>query len=656
MQMANPMNPQRLDNLTQMLMGMTPQQRQQYAMQHKNDPTVVSMALYVNNIAQSAQNQQAMQAGQQAAMGPKVVDEKIAQMDPAAAGIAALPAQNMEGMADGGIVGYADGGEVEGYADGGKIPRYAGVPEFGSVVRSGVTNPNAAFIEFLRNMGLSTEEFIKATPQAQASLREMFKAAAVEAAPTAATTTAQTAAPAATAATQAAPAAATQAAPQAGRMAAARAGLGSILPAAGRILGWGSVAMHSPDTNKGENEWLRKRAQMEKLFPPQAGEPPAALAKAATDPNVSPMQFDKMLKAYVTQGVGDKQGEAATKEAPASTTGTKGAAGKKAGDAAATAGTGAGARPGAAAPPAPIQNSFSIETLQQEQEAAMRPLDLQRGELRNQMVGMRAELERGPEERLAARKAEIEKEGDVYAGRMERIKGREADLLKQKDTNTGLALLEAGLAIMSTPGSLGQAIGKGAREGTARYAQGLASLRAAQERLEEAKDKTEELRLNRSDMNKREIRELERDRDDAYMKSSELLYNYTSKMYALDREDTNALISRVLDAQKMQFEQAGRERVAQIMTGPQWARLSQAAQQDTKTRAEFLKVQQLVEQSLSKNPDYQLANDATKQLMKDKALRDELARNPWLAPYAAGVGFTGAPTGKVYDLTADEDE
>lgn len=643
-----------INTLTDRLAMMPDQQLPRLAQQYKNDAITLSLILSEKNRRDRVRQSVQAQAG--ANPMPKVNDQIVASMAPQQTpGIAGLPAPIMQGMADGGIAGYADGEEVEGYAAGGKIPRYAGVPEFGSVVRSGVTNPNAAFLEFLRGMGVGTQEFIESSPQAQASLREMFRASAgaaapavVEAAPTAAATATQ-AAPAATTA-------ATQAAPQAGKMAALRTGLGSILPAAGRILGWGSVAMHASDTNKGENEWLRKRAQMEKLFPPQAGEPPAALAKAATDPNTSPMQFEKMLKAYVTQGVGDKQGEAATKEAPASTTGGKASAGKKAGDAAAAAGTGADVRTGAPAPGAPIQNPFSIETLQKEQEAAMRPLDLQRGELRNQMVGMRAELERGPEERLAARKAEIEKEGDVYAGRMERIKGREADLLKQKDTNTGLALLEAGLAIMSTPGSLGTAIGKGAREGTARYAQGLASLRAAQERLEEAKDKTEELRLNRSDMNKREIRELERDRDNARLKSSELFYNYTSKMYDLDRSDTNKILERAFEGKKEQVAQAGRERVAQIMTGPQWARLNQAAQQDTKTRAEFLKVQQLVEQSLSKNPDYQLANDTTKQLMKDKALRDELARNPWLAPYAAGVGFTGAPTGKVYDLTGDEGE
>jgi len=48
-------------------------------------------------------------------------------------GIAALPAPNMQGMADGGIAGYADGDEAVGYAEGG-VPRYDGAET--SVVRA----------------------------------------------------------------------------------------------------------------------------------------------------------------------------------------------------------------------------------------------------------------------------------------------------------------------------------------------------------------------------------------------------------------------------------------------------------------------------------------------------------------------------------------
>jgi hypothetical protein len=54
-------------------------------------------------------------------------------------GIAALPAPNMQGMADGGIAGYADGNEAVGYAEGGAIRMADGTPP--SMLRDPGYNP-----------------------------------------------------------------------------------------------------------------------------------------------------------------------------------------------------------------------------------------------------------------------------------------------------------------------------------------------------------------------------------------------------------------------------------------------------------------------------------------------------------------------------------
>jgi hypothetical protein len=94
----------------------------------------------------------------------------------------------------------------------------------------------------------------------------------------------------------------------------------------------------------------------------------------------------------------------------------------------------------------------------------------------------------------------IQKTGDVFKGREERLGKRESELEKQKESNTGLAFLNAGLAIMSTPGGLATAIGKGARVGTEQFASGLEKIRAAKDRLNDARDRVEELKLNRADM------------------------------------------------------------------------------------------------------------------------------------------------------------
>jgi len=83
---------------------------QQYAAMHKNDPYIFPLAF------QESQNRQKLRMNQQAQAGaqpqPKVADAALAQMAsqqmPETQGIGALPAQNMQGMADGGIAGYDD--------------------------------------------------------------------------------------------------------------------------------------------------------------------------------------------------------------------------------------------------------------------------------------------------------------------------------------------------------------------------------------------------------------------------------------------------------------------------------------------------------------------------------------------------------------------
>ena len=115
------------------------------------------------------------------------------------------------------------------------------------------------------------------------------------------------------------------------------------------------------------------------------------------------------------------------------------------------------------------------------------------------------------EENKAALLRDQAKFDDAYKGREKRLSDRELDIGKQKDTNTGLAFLNAGLAIMSTPGGLATAIGKGAQVGTAQFAAGLDKIRSAQERLDDARDKMEDLKLNRAEMSAKQIRDAEKD-------------------------------------------------------------------------------------------------------------------------------------------------
>ena len=114
--------------ITSTLRTMSDQQLQQYAMLHKNDPYILPMAVSESNSRkQMRSEQQGLAAGQHPQ--PKVAEADIAGMAqqpqmapqgqlPEQQGIGALPAPNMQHMADGGIAGYTDGG-MDGGMDGG---------------------------------------------------------------------------------------------------------------------------------------------------------------------------------------------------------------------------------------------------------------------------------------------------------------------------------------------------------------------------------------------------------------------------------------------------------------------------------------------------------------------------------------------------------
>jgi hypothetical protein len=204
----------------------------------------------------------------------------------------------------------------------------------------------------------------------------------------------------------------------------------------------------------------------------------------------------------------------------------------------------------AAAAAAPKDDPFSMATIRKAQTEAMGDSNYKIGELNNQLVDIRNRAETQVQQRLEDRKKEIESEGDVYKDRSDRLVERAKGLAGQKDQNTGLALLNAGLAIMSTPGGLMTAIGKGAQVGTAQYAAGIKDLRAAQERLDEANDRISELRMNRKDLNNREIRALEKDRDSAILDGQKMIFGFAKDIYGMDRKQAEAAFTSYMSGQE----------------------------------------------------------------------------------------------------------
>jgi hypothetical protein len=108
-----------VNQITSTLRGLPDRALQQYAMMHKGDPYILSLA-----VSESNQRKQLRAAGQGQAGAipqPKVADTAIAGMAqqqlPENQGIAQIPTPNVQNMADGGIAGYED--DEEGMATGG---------------------------------------------------------------------------------------------------------------------------------------------------------------------------------------------------------------------------------------------------------------------------------------------------------------------------------------------------------------------------------------------------------------------------------------------------------------------------------------------------------------------------------------------------------
>ena len=133
-----------VNELTSRMARMSDDQLRQYAELHKNDTYTLALAS-----AESKRRAQLRAAGQPVAQRPTIADQRLAEMGapapmpqpqpqpqlPEQQGIGMLPAENVAGMADGGIAGYADQ-FVDSYADAyahGGIVAFAG--NDGSVVR-----------------------------------------------------------------------------------------------------------------------------------------------------------------------------------------------------------------------------------------------------------------------------------------------------------------------------------------------------------------------------------------------------------------------------------------------------------------------------------------------------------------------------------------
>lgn len=453
-----------IEQITARLAKLPDQALQQYAMMHKEDPYIMALAVSESNRRKQLRASAQAQPMEQ----PKVADQALMDMAPQQAaqspddvGIAGLAAGDMN-FADGGIVAFADGGDVEHYQVGGstyetpydrmnrlnrerEAERVARIKEAG-----GNTTP---YSEQMGNVGRFIDRYVP-------DPRDIFK---------------------------------------------------SVIQAPGY-------------------EWFGKDSA------PAAPVAPTAMPRGQAQP--TPQQIEN---AAALPKIGDTAGLGGTKEAaalrPAKAPGT------------ARLDTGLGA---AATEKAGDYASMDPEAMF---SAAMKKAALEPHPQAKELKELGDARVKAKQEEVTGLEAIQKQFNDIYKGRKERLNAKETEITKMGDQNLGLALLQAGAAMMSTPGGVGMAIGKGVDVGSKGYASGLERINAAKDKLSDARDRLEEIEAQRGELSARELFKARNEVKTTELSAKEDLIKANMDMFKVNRETATKMVESRLTVAKTVYEQ-----------------------------------------------------------------------------------------------------
>ena len=687
-----------VNQITSTLRSMPDRALQQYAMMHKGDPYILSLA-----ISESNQRKQLRMAGQGQAGAmpqPKVADAAIAgmaqQQPPENQGIAQIPTPNMQGMADGGIAGYED--DEEGMATGGMGGMFNFAQQSEPVVRmaeggaigfskggGGITEMRKLVLKELGHTPTQYLQDLKIKGDVDKLVQERLGATA---------TAAKTAAATPTATPSAAPSKAFEAGekvrlkygptltkigdtlsnigttktsklPVGGAVktagvlgalpagyeayqqsdfyndpnvssfgkakqalgTAAKAGipmlttgLGSFLGpfgTAGGMLGGGALTAYLDSegmlTSKEYEDWLKAN--------PQATPEQTKKAAAKFIPTYSPDQQANAEAQRLGMKVNPNTMSKVPEAKEPADTGTGGAGG-----------VGGGGGPGTSAQG--IKDMYALFAGKPEERQAK--LDSVRGQL-GALAGSETLQAQNYYKQL---QDDIAARGEYGKDKETKLKAKGERIAKEEGQSGGLALLEAGLAMMS--GTSPQAfanIGQGAMVGTAAYRKSMEKIADARDKLDDAYGRLEDVRFNQKSMDSKELREAKLGIDKAANAGLRSLTDFAMKEFDIGRDEAKTMFGGAVNLEQ-----------SRIAAAPGIARnkmLEKRFQGDEKKMAEYGKVQKQVMASLDKDVDYQTATtQAAKDQIMQARMRSAMLNNPFLSSYAMGIGFETAPTGK----------
>jgi hypothetical protein len=501
-----------VNKITSTLAKLPDQQLQQYAQMHKNDPYIMALAMSESN--RRKEMRAASQGGQGMQEQPKVVDQMLAEMAPQQMpedqGIGQLPAGEMN-FAGGGIIAFADGGDVERYQS------------------QGLVQPRARWEEEL--------ERLQAPPQESSAL-----------------------------------------------------GRGIV-----------GAFTYSSDFESLLQSAKAKQASGIPLTAPEARALQSEEAPTATKKE-SPFEQERARNMARVANEGYTRGD--PRALPTMPSGKE----QLSSVAAPKVDTGRRAKPTAdtASASAKLPSMSDLTTLYQDilgkqnfqDPAAEASLQLEAQERANAAADRQA----------IARDAERFK--DAYKGREDRLAEREADIGKQKGANTGLAFLNAGLAIMSTPGGLATAIGKGAQVGTAQFAAGLDKIRSAQERLGEARDRLDDLKLNREEVTAKDLRDAERRYRDVAVNAQKRTIDGVRQAAGVNEARAKNIYDKTVDMTKTMYEQGEATKRSAVGNRNNQLEMLKALQADPKLMATYRTMQGKNEDVMGQYTDFLKANPA----------------------------------------------
>lgn len=658
------------NNIMALLRTMSDDKLFQFAQAHKNDPYVFPLTFQESNsrkqlrVAQAGQNPPTSEVVDQnlqemAPQAPQMAQAMPPQQLPEDSGIGQLPAPNMQGMAKGGIVAFEDGGKVPGYQAG---------------VFTGATD---ALSYYLKQQGISGAQFLALPLDKQAELRAAAPSPLPGAAPAAA--------PAATGTGIGTPK------PASAGLTTARgisAGMSKV-PLLGMVYDLIAPANRDEERASFPYKLGARSAQTEddvkktalKETPNDYAEKKVAELEATSGKKLSTDARNLALSRFVQEKIAldVKQGKAGFTTSADPIRGPDINSMADTGGAAAPTGNPAGGiKPapsrqgldpnasgqnlmagipgltqtatgmaqefqnakdqfGAPTVPYAIQQKIDAFQKKREEEAKGGLKDLQEDQAK-QGLGMEAAEKRTKE-------------------RGEKLNKREADL-------PGLAIFQAGLAIMGgeSPYALTN-MGKGAGIGLKAYTEGLDKLEASREKLDESFDKIELFRQNRADMNAKEIRAAKKEIRATQVEAEKMGLDALMKDTDIKAADARIAFTALMGSREKMYDITSRERLGlagisaqRDIAGMQVTAQTNIANQrnqlmqdlyggEARARTEFGRLQQKIIGELSKDTRYQLATPEARAAMQRERLAQEVGNNPFLAPYAMGIGFQKAPAG-----------